>query len=124
MGVTADLLELWENQGGHDFSQLVDWLYQLAGQTSQSDSVKVSRTGPVVIIQTEDEEYVATFQVCYNQANRASALGTFWTTDGDVTYHRMAGTNSDWPRFWSTFLGLLPSDVALAVARLENKVRY
>jgi hypothetical protein len=39
MGVTPDLLELWENQGGHDYAdfvQLVDWLYLYAEETSQS----------------------------------------------------------------------------------------
>ncbi len=29
-GLTYDLLDLWANQGGRDYSQLVDWLYQYA----------------------------------------------------------------------------------------------
>jgi hypothetical protein len=28
MGVTADLLEKWEHQGGRDYRQIVDWLYR------------------------------------------------------------------------------------------------
>ena len=31
-GVTPELLEIWENQGGRDYRQLVDWLYQFASQ--------------------------------------------------------------------------------------------
>ena len=29
MGVTPDLLDMWENQGGRHHNQLVDWLYQV-----------------------------------------------------------------------------------------------
>ena len=31
-GVTPELLEIWENQGGRDYAQLVDWLYHYASE--------------------------------------------------------------------------------------------
>ena len=42
LGVTPDLLELWDNQGGRDFTQLVDWLYQYAEETSPRTDVVVT----------------------------------------------------------------------------------
>ena len=34
-GVTPDLIDLWDNQGGRDWSQLTDWLYQYAEEQKQ-----------------------------------------------------------------------------------------
>ena len=31
-GVTPELLEIWQNQGGRDYAQLVDWLYHYASE--------------------------------------------------------------------------------------------
>ncbi len=42
MGVTGDLLEMWENQSGKDYAQLVDWLYQLAENTNPRTDVTVT----------------------------------------------------------------------------------
>jgi len=36
MGVTPDLLTIWEYRGGWDYNQLVDWLYQYAEETNQT----------------------------------------------------------------------------------------
>ncbi|MFO0892830.1 MAG: hypothetical protein U0790_27275 [Isosphaeraceae bacterium] len=34
-GVTEDLIEMWEQQGGRDYAQLVDWLHRYAEECRQ-----------------------------------------------------------------------------------------
>ena len=82
------------------------------------------RIGPCIILQAFEGEFIATMQICYNQANMASCVITTWEIDGEVKAHSLAGTNDDWPRFWSAFLGLLPSEIATQVHQDEAVVRY
>src|SRR5271166_1863467 len=79
-------------------------------------AAKITVVGPVVIIQDDAQETVATFQVCYNQANLATFAITVWEIDGYVETTSLSGTNEDRPRFWTTFLGLLPSCLAIEIA--------
>jgi len=79
-------------------------------------AAKITKVGPVVVIQDDAQETVATFQVCYNQANLATCAITVWEIDGYVKTTSLSGTNEDWLRFWTTFLGLLPSYLADEIA--------
>ena len=82
------------------------------------------RIGPVIILQAYGQELYATMQVCYNQADQATCAITKWEIDGLVTVLQIAGTNSDWPTFWSAFLKSLPAELAAEVALHESEVRY
>jgi hypothetical protein len=138
MGVTTDLLEMWEFQGGSDYGQLVDWLYSCAAETGQEprgakpvtrkpaygkDWV-LSRIGPIILVQTTSEEFYASMQIAYNQANRASCVFTRWEIDGETSCQQLAGNNQDWPKFWAAFLTFLPPDLAAEIRRDEDAVRY
>jgi hypothetical protein len=82
------------------------------------------RIGPVIVLQAYGGEYYATMQVCYNQANQATCALTQWQVDGFVKVQEIAGTNSDWPTFWSAFLKFLPAQLALEVAPHEPEIKY
>jgi hypothetical protein len=138
MGITPDLLAIWENQGSQDYSRLVDWLYQYAEETDQqSPDVKVvvprpvhrkdwslSKIGPIILLQTYSEEFYASMQIAYNQADIATCVLTRWEIDGETTCQQIAGNNRDWPKFWETFLAFLPSDLAAEIRREEDSLRY
>ena len=51
----------------------------------------------------------------------ATCAITIWEIDGFVKTTSLSGTNEDWPRFWSTFLGLLPQHLADDVASREDE---
>ena len=104
-------------------------------------AAKVTKIGPVIVVEDDSEEYIATFQVCYNQVGQSSCAITTWEIDGEVKTHQLSGTrvvhsqdrqvtvtgwddDGDWSRFWSAFLGLLPSHLALDVAQHEDKLKY
>ena len=36
-------------------------------------AAKITKIGPVIVVEDDSEEYIATFQVCYNQAGRSSS---------------------------------------------------
>lgn len=138
MGVTTDLLAIWESQGGSDYGQLVDWLYRYAEETSQGPAGAspvsgkpahgkdwvLSRIGPIILLHTMSEEFYVTMQIAYNQANKATCVLTRWEIDGATICQQIAGTNRDWPKFWAAFLGFLPSDLAAEIHREEDSVRY
>jgi hypothetical protein len=85
-------------------------------------AAKMTKVGPVVVIQ--DDATVATFQVCYNQANLATCAITVWEIDSFVKTTSLSGTNEDWPRFWTTFLGMLPSYLADEIASRHEECDY
>ena len=82
------------------------------------------KIGPCIILQAFGGEFYATMQVCYNQADRSSAVLTVWEIDGEVKSHQLSGSNEDWPRFWSDFLGLLPPSIAALVHKNEAALRF
>jgi hypothetical protein len=55
-------------------------------------AAKITKVGPVVVIQDDAQETVATFQVCYNQANLATCAITVWEIDGYVKTTSLSGT--------------------------------
>jgi hypothetical protein len=138
MGVTQDLITIWEYQGGRDFGQLVDWLYQYAEATNQrtldeTDETQrsprpkdayLTRIGPIILLQTRSEEFYASMQIAYNQAGSASCVLTRWDIDGEATCQQLVGNNRDWPRFWTAFLAFLPADVAAEIRSEAEFVRY
>lgn len=73
------------------------------------------------MIQDDAQETVATFQVCYNQANLATCAITIWEIDGFVKTTSLSGTNEDWPRFWTSILGLLPQHLADDIAARQDE---
>ena len=87
-------------------------------------AVKITKVGPVVLIQDDAQETVATFQVCYNQANLATYAITVWEIDGFVKTTSLSGTNEDWPKFWAAFLGLLPRHLADDLATRDEGCDY
>jgi hypothetical protein len=90
----------------------------------KNEDWNVWKHGPVIVLEAYQGEYYSTFQVCYNQAGKSSCVMTFWEVDGATTCHRIAGNNEDWPRFWATWLGLLPADLAASMSREEADLRY
>ncbi len=82
------------------------------------------RIGPLIAVQACGGDFFATQQVCYNQADHATWVITTWEIDGETQAHTLVGTNSDWPRFWSHFLGVLPSTLAAEIAAHEHDLRY
>jgi hypothetical protein len=72
----------------------------------------ITQLGPVLVVEAYGGEFVATFQMCGNQAGQLSAVATVWRVDGDVVATDMAGRFGDERAQWSTFLALLPPDVA------------
>jgi hypothetical protein len=82
------------------------------------------KIGPCIVLQALAGEFYATMQVCYTQANMATCVLTTWEIDGEVKAHQLSGSNEDWPRFWSAFLGLLPSEIAPLVHKDEATVRF
>jgi hypothetical protein len=54
IGVTPDLLDMWDNLGGRDFTQLVDWLYQYAHE-NMSDEDKALVVGRICELMDADE---------------------------------------------------------------------
>ena len=93
---------------------------------AKATAAQITKVGPVVVIQDDAQETVATLQVCYNQANIATCAITIWEIDGFVKTTSLSSTNQDWPRFWTTFLGLLPSHLAddLATREAECATRF
>jgi hypothetical protein len=88
---------------------------------AKTTAAQITKVGPVVVVQDADEETVATMQVCYNQANQSSCVLTLWEIDGFVKSWQLSGTNQDWPRFWSTFLDLLPQHLADDIATRDEE---
>jgi hypothetical protein len=136
-GITPDLLELWENQGGKVWSQILDWLYQYADETAKArpdpnhhmhrlvtsqgkPEPKLTRVGPVLVIEANDGEFVATYQLCGNQAGTLTARATSWEIDGDTRSYTWRGSFGEEQRLWSCFLGLLPTDIAVRVHTQVN----
>jgi hypothetical protein len=138
IGVTPDLLTIWEDQGGRDYSQLVDWLCHYAEQTQQQTlhtsgtterlthrkHAYLIRIGPIILLQTVSEEFYASMQIAYNQADQATCVFTRWEIDGEASCQRIDGNNQDWPNFWAAFLAFLPTDVAAEIRPEEDAVRY
>jgi hypothetical protein len=81
MGVTPDLLELWENQGGHDYSLLVDWLYQYAEETA---STRTDIEVTIGAYRTRYDVATARYQVVRVTSNET--LATF-PTQAEATAH-------------------------------------
>ena len=54
MGVTPDLLEMWSNQGGRDYRQLVDWLYRY--EEEQREEREINQTVPHAFAGISDDE--------------------------------------------------------------------
>jgi hypothetical protein len=52
-GITPDLIELWDNQGGRDWSQLTDWLYQYAEELKQASAGTATKAATMT--QTNDD---------------------------------------------------------------------
>ncbi len=62
IGVTPDLLDMWDNQGGRDFTQLVDWLYQYAHE-NMSDEDKALIVGRICELMDADETSLPSAEV-------------------------------------------------------------
>jgi hypothetical protein len=96
------------------------------------NDVQITSCGPVLLVSAYGGDLVATFQQCANQASQLSAAITIWRIDGDVVAHNMAGTYSDREAQWTTFLALLPPDIAATVrawrdalqSEIERAERY
>jgi hypothetical protein len=43
MGVTRDLLEMWEHEGGRDYRLLVDWLYEHEAEQHRVEAERYAR---------------------------------------------------------------------------------
>jgi hypothetical protein len=74
MGVTEDLLELWSNQGGRDYRQLVDWLYRY--EAEQREEREISQRTPHAFAgigddQTDEDETPK------NETDVADLIGRF-----------------------------------------------
>ena len=74
-GVTPDLLEIWQNQGGRDYAQLVDWLYEYAEQQEDCESV------PFAIDEGDDNFLADPYVTSLIQRVRAAIGQTAMSTD-------------------------------------------
>ncbi len=83
----------------------------------------IDKIGPVLIVSWHEGESVATMQACFNQANQATCAITKWEIDGMVKVYQVAGTNEDWPTFWTAFLAVMPPMLAEAVDSLEDEYK-
>ncbi len=81
------------------------------------------RIGPMIIVQAFGGEFLASLAVCYNQADRSSAVITVWQVDGAVTSERLLGTNSSWDTFWEKFLDVLPEAIVAEIAHSEMALK-
>jgi hypothetical protein len=115
---------------------LVDWLYQYAEETNQPPpgasvgkpklrpkGMYLTRIGPIILLQTSSEEFYASMQIAYNQADQATCVFTRWEIDGEASCQRISGSNQDWPKLWAAFLAFLPTDVAAEIRPEEDAVR-
>jgi hypothetical protein len=87
-------------------------------------SASIDRIGPIIVVSCFDEEFWTSLQVCYNQADQATAAISLWEIDGVVKIIQLVGTNSDWGTFWKCFLDGMPPALASAVASLEDQYKY
>ena len=73
MGVTPDLLDMWQNQGGGDYRQLVDWLHRYAAE--QEEERGINETIPHTFSGIDDEAHED--ETPKNEADVADLIGRF-----------------------------------------------
>ena len=80
--------------------------------------------GPAIQVVALEGEFYAALAVGYLPSGDSSAVITKWEMDGPAECEQLTGTNSDWDRYWSAFLAILPKGLAEAVASFKERVRY